>query len=324
MAVANQKTLIGLIILLLISNLVTGWYALNNSSTAKIDELVSHQAEYPFLDPTLPLLDRSNLITNIQELRSYLKALPAQNQDWASISLYVEVINTGANIAVNPDLAIWPSSLTKLPTAMVAMRKVEHGEWMLTETSFEILATDINAHDPNQNNFEVGQSYRLQDLLERMLLDSDNVAYNVLVRNLTPAELASISEAVGIDTFYNSDGRVSAKEYTRLLRALYLSTYLDKEHSNRLLAILNQSEFKGLLRSGLPQGIPFSHKWGINQTVNAYSDSGIVYLEKRPYLISVMIQAKTDDYTRNQQRAEELMKTISSRTFQYMQHYQVK
>jgi D-alanyl-D-alanine carboxypeptidase len=46
-----------------------------------------------------------------------------------SISIYYEQLNSGANISVNKDLRLWPASLTKLPVALVVMKKIESGGW---------------------------------------------------------------------------------------------------------------------------------------------------------------------------------------------------
>ncbi len=85
---------------------------------------------------------------------------------------------------------------------------------------------------------------------------------------------------------------MSSKEYTRLVRALYTSTYLDEQYSQFLLDILSRTSYDAYLGQGIPDTIRFSHKIGENIEENVISDSGIVYIVGRPYMISVMINYK--------------------------------
>ncbi len=158
-------------------------------------------------------------------------------------------------------------------------------------------------------------------LLERLLLESDNTAYRMLVKNFSDTDINTISEQVGLEALMSQDGKISAKDYTRLLRVLYLASYVDEEHSQFLLTLMQDSEFKNFIRAGLPSEVPYSHKWGTNVGVQVYSDSGIVYVEDRPFMISVMIQAKGDDQKENESKANALMKEIGQKTYEYIKNY---
>lgn len=317
---ASKKKLvvtnIVLIALLLISNI---WWLYQSKKTENPElALEAHLSQYPLLDPALAYYDKHDLIVDVQEIRKYLRNLPVENKDWADMSIYFEVLNTGANVSVNPDLQIWPASLSKLPVGMIAMRKVQLGEWDLKKTPFvltqNLLDTKFNADLADL----VGKTFSLDFLLDRLLLDSDNTAYNIIVSKLTEQELNSIAEAVGLEALVHEGGTMNAKDYTRLLRALYLGTYLNDEYSQKLLSLLNNSEFKGYIRAGIPSNVAFAHKWGIYLEKNIFADSGIIYLENRPYLISVMIQAKSDNHTANEQKAQKLMGEIGRKTYEFM------
>jgi hypothetical protein len=84
---------------------------------------------------------------------------------------------------------------------------------------------------------------------------------------------------------------------------------------------MQDSEFKNFIKAGLPPEVPFSHKWGTNIGVQVYSDSGIVYVEDRPYMISIMIQAKGDDQKENESKANALMREIGQKTYDYIKNY---
>lgn len=289
-----------------------------NKSGKSSGELADFAKQYPYIDPLRPLYRDESLIANIQPLRDYLKSLPEAHQDWAEISIYFEVLTTGSNISVNPDLKIWPASLSKLPVGMVAMNKVEKGEWSLTETKFMVRREDADLKLTPEVEAEIGKSFSLEFLLEKLLLESDNTAYNILVRQITPEEMAELPNLVGLEALIDPKGRMSAKDYSRLLRVLYLANYMNEDYSQKLLTLLDKSDFNGYLGAGMPEGVRFSHKWGTHNDRNVFADSGIVYLEDKPYMISVMVQGKGGDLEFNQKRADELMKEIGRKAYSFM------
>jgi hypothetical protein len=76
---------------------------------------------YPLIDPSRQFIPQEDYIINIQPLRDYLTSLGKQYPD--RISVYYEQLNSGANISVNKNLRLFPASLTKLPLAIVVVRK---------------------------------------------------------------------------------------------------------------------------------------------------------------------------------------------------------
>jgi pimeloyl-ACP methyl ester carboxylesterase len=60
--------------------------------------------------------------------------------------------------------------------------------------------------------------------------------------------------------------------------------------------------------------------WELNWDLafQVYSDSGIVYVENRPYMISVMIQGKSEDQEENELKSNALMKEIGEKTYEYI------
>lgn len=308
----HWKTL--LIFVLIISN-ITVYFAFK--AEPYVDPGVEYRKTYSLLDGNRRLAKPENLITNIQPLREYLKSLPEIHKDWADMSIYFEYLPTGANITVNPDLQIWPASLAKLPLAIVVMKRVESGQWSL-DTKITLTKEDADTIRTPDIVQEIGRSYDVKFLLERLLLESDNTAYRMLLKNFTREELDSIGAAIGIEQFFNEGGKVSAKDYSRLFRVLYLAAYVNEEHSQFLLRLMQDSEYRGMIKSGLPTETPFAHKWGTNLAINVFADAGIVYVNDRPFMISVMIQGRGNNSDDNQKRADELMKEIGQKSYEFI------
>ncbi|MEK7635479.1 MAG: serine hydrolase [Patescibacteria group bacterium] len=298
---------------LIMTNTATGawlWKAL------RVQE--SFKKRYPLIDISRNFTPQEHFITNIESLRKELRELVAkEGSDF--ISLYFEYLNTGANISINPDLNIWPASLAKLPLAMVVMKKVENGVWSL-DNELVMMEQDKDTHSGVLYKNAIGTRFTIETLLQELLSNSDNTAYRILLRNITSDELAGIIEAVGLDDLFKADGRVSAKEYSRLPRALYVSSFLKRDNSQKILQWLADSSFQEYLSSGLPDNILFAHKFGENEQFSAYADSGIAYVPNRPYLLTVMIQKKGNT-TEDREKVKELMKSISEKTYNYVANY---
>ena len=84
---------------------------------------------------------------------------------------------------------------------------------------------------------------------------------------------------------------ISPKSYTSILRSLYLSSYIQRGHSNSILNALTKTDFTDKLPVGVPSEIPVAHKIGVYDQDSqhpVYSDCGIVYLPNRPYALCVM------------------------------------
>ncbi len=304
------------IALLICTNLVTaGFY---------FYELYSHDHDinaYPLIDVSRHIIPQENFIVNIQPLREELNRMSTEFGE-GSLSLYVEFLNTGANISVGKDNYIWPVSLAKLPLAIAVMKKVETGEWTLAN-ELVLLENDRNAKSGDSKDplleFPIGTRFTIEKLLEELLVNSDNTAYNILLRNMHNDDIEVVIEELGLEELFTPDGKVSAKEYSRIFRSLYTSSFLKRANSQMILTWLDASTFNDFLAQSVPENIPFPHKYGENLSLGVYADSGIVYVPGRPYMISVMIKMPgtgTPNSTETA-RAREFMRQVSGAAYTY-------
>ncbi|MBI1975259.1 MAG: serine hydrolase [Parcubacteria group bacterium] len=272
---------------------------------------------YPLIDPARNFIPQEHFIVNLQPLREELRAL-VQKEGSGITSLYFEFLNTGANINIGQDLRIWPASLSKLPLAMAAMKKVESGIWQLgTELTLKEGQKDASFGTLFQN--PAGTRFSVERLLQALLINSDNTAYHVLFENMTPLEIGPVITETGLEALFDKMGFVSAKEYSRLWRALYTSSFLKRENSTRILKWLSESSFDRYLASGIEKDVIFAHKWGLNQDYHVFLDSGIVYTPYRPYIVTVMIQG--DGSAGEEEHARVTMENISAKVYRYITAY---
>jgi beta-lactamase class A len=291
----------------------------------KRSQVSDMRAQYPLLNPALALLGKENMIVDFQTLRDSLTNTYQTRDDYL-VSIYFEYLPTGANISINKDEKVWPASLIKIPVAMAAMKKVEEKKWKL-DNELVIMDEDKDTEYGELYKQPTGTTLTIENFLKESLINSDNTAHFVLLRNLEGEELEHVYTHLGLDDIIDAlkkapkkeaqeDNRITAKRYTIFFRSLYNATFLTPEYSQMFLGILEHAP-KELLSKGIPDDVTFVHKTGIRVDEAVRADAGIVYVPGRPYLITVMIQKKDKKHF-NEEEVSVLFKNISEEIYTYV------
>jgi len=267
---------------------------------------------FTLLDPARGLVNQKDLIVNIQPLRDSINIEYENDKD---ISVYFEYLPTGANISLNKDAEFYPASLLKVPVAMAVAKKIEQGEWKWSN-ELVLMPTDKDNKFGTLYKEPSNSKFTIEEIVRRSLSDSDNSAHFILVRNLEMNEMNDVYDHMGLDGFLKTEGSLSAKKYSVMMRALYAASYLSEENSQKLLKYLSQSPFSQYVQQGLPDDVTFAHKIGVDDDRKVYLDSGIIYTKGRPYLLTVMTKNK------NYETAQKIMADISKKAYNYVSDYE--
>ncbi len=208
--------------------------------------------------------------------------------DSKNVGIYIQDSTSGSWLGINEDNTFVPASLLKVPIAMATYKRFEAVEINLDDQLI-VREEDIDKQAGVPDRYIIGNSYKVRELLEWMLKISDNTAKNILKRNLSPEELNSVFTHVGIPNPYTeiSDNQnVTPRQYERIFKSLYFSTYLKPENSQVLLNMMTDTRVEGLLSAKLPWEIQVSHKYG--ERPDALHDCGIIYNKDKPYFICAM------------------------------------
>lgn len=298
------------LIMIILLIILSGWLYFGYIPKQSDEKDLLDMNKFALLNPIRKFMNQKDLIVNFQPIRDYLNTYEADQ----NVSIYFEYLNTGANISINKDVEFWPASMLKVPVAMAVAKRVEEGKWKW-DNKLVLMPGDKDEKFGTLYQEPTGSAFTIAELVRRALVDSDNTANFILVRNLEVAEITDVYEHIGLADFFSSTGDIGAKKYSVIFRALYSASYLSEENSQKLLDLLAQTEFKNYLQSALPGDVVFAHKIGTGVDKNVYLDSGIVYLKNRPYILTVMI--KSDD----EKSAEETMKKISKHIYGYVSNY---
>jgi beta-lactamase class A len=310
--VKNKKINRWLLAVILILIATNGWLSYFYIKNRDADSAVSENDKYNLLNPARKFVKQEDLIINFQPLRDYLNDKYEADQD---ISIYFEYLPTGANISISKDAEFYPASLLKVPITMAVAKKIERGEWEWTN-ELVLMSTDKDDKFGTLYKEPTNSTHTIEELVRRSLSDSDNTAHFILVRNLETEEIDDIYEHMGMKGFLDTEGKLSAKRYSVIFRSLYNSSYLSENNSQKLISYLAQSPYNEFIESALPKNIAFSHKIGISDSEKIFIDSGIVYAQNRPYIITIMTKNK-DDKT-----ARKVMADISEKAYNYVRDYE--
>ncbi len=270
---------------------------------------------YPLIDVSRNFVPQEDFIVNLQPLREKLRPIYAEYGE-DKISLYIEFLNTGGNISYNEIARYYPASLIKSPVAIAAVKKIEKGEWNW-DSELVLFSGDIQEQYGNLYREPIGTRFTIEKLLEEMLVNSDNTAYFILLRNLGAGALNDYLTEVGMTDLFDGNSNITAKEYTRLFRALYTSSYLERENSQKILEFLARAGKDRFLDKALPEDVIFAHKIGENDKQIIYADSGIVYIPNRPYVITVLFKGDGND---RKEKIEEFFEKVSRTTYEYFKN----
>lgn len=271
--------------------------------------------KFPLLSPRIFIENQNDLIINFVPLREKLQKYASENP--YRMGAYFEYLTTGNSIGVNEKESFVPASLLKLPLAMGVYKNYENKKL----TPNQALTLTDEERDPRFGTLwkqKSGTKLTVNETLQQLIIYSDNTAQEMLLKLLTGVEIDKVFDALDIPKTRDTDARpvVTAKNYSSILRCLYLACYLTKEDSNELLTVLTKTMFNDKLPAGVPPNIAVAHKIGVAESSSSssssvFTDCGIVYYPKRPYILCVMIQS-------NEQQATETIKNISKITYDFI------
>lgn len=225
-------------------------------------------------------------------------------------SVYVRGLNSGEWLSVNPTVFYYPASLMKVPVLIAVLKQAETNPHLLEvklkfsgETEFRYMSQ----YFAPSKKLEAGKSYTIEELLNRMIVYSDNDALSLLVEHVGKPLISRTFEELGLldpysEKSYREHGySMTVDQYVISLRVLYNASYLNKEMSERALDLLTRIEFRQGLVEGVPQDVPVAHKFGEHVWENIphgkeLHDCGIIYYPANPYLLCIMTRGDSFEY----------------------------
>ena len=238
-----------------------------------------------------------------------------QNLDGV-MGVAIEDLTTGDHYFLHEDEVFAQASSIKITVLANLYLQAEQGKLKLTDL-YTVQASDLVPDSDILNGLTPGVTrITLRDLATMMVAVSDNSATNVLIDRVGMPNVNAMLDALGLthtrlrrkmmDLQAAKEGREnisSPHEMMILLDAIYHGKVLNKESTADFFKMLSTNKNSWIPRD-LPAEIKIANKPGALEAVR--NDSGIVFVEGRPYVICVMTS-----FLRNERDGEEAISQIS-------------
>lgn len=307
---AKKNYLIILLLLLVVFVLLI--YHVRLIQDKEAQSISAKIARYPHLSVRALRENPNDLLLNFLPLRNNLRT---EISPWGeSFGMYFEYLPTGTSINVNGNSEFYAASLFKTPVVMALFHTRERlGK--KDDPIVEIKPENIDGKFGNLWKKGVGYKIKQSELVRLALEESDNTAIRSLFPFIGSVDFEEVYQGLDIDLDTDSRGAIlSAKSYSSIFKALYFSAVLKIDDSELILNHLSKTIFPDKLAAGVPSNIPVAHKIGnfIDSNGNeAFTDCGIVYKPRRPYLLCLV--SRTDEQT-----ARERMQDVSKIIYDYV------
>lgn len=282
---------------------------------------------------------RPLLICNTNAEKSYPELKPLEREleniidkekkvnNISAASVYFQDFKTDGRIDINKDEKFHSASIGKVPI-MIAIYK-------LAESNPAILFKKVRYEGGIDGNSEqeiqpkdypkIGETYTVDELIEKMIKYSDNISPRLLVSFVKPNTIVSLYRDFQVPLRFDPQNPedfdfITTKDISYFFRVLYNATYLTSELSEKALNLLSRVDYKNGLVAGVPAGVAVAHKFGLVSieekgviVERELNDCGIIYHPRNPYLLCVMTRSPA-----NIPNIENVIKDISAAAYEYV------
>lgn len=255
----------------------------------------------------------------VDDLEKYILE-QEQNGMVTHASVYFRDLAQGPTFGIKEKDNFAPASLLKVPLMLAYLNLYENDKTLLMQKlsykgTLETFKQEASASSPLIPNKE----YTIEELMEKMIIESDNGAYTLLFKGLSNLDLdgdilqQTMIELGLVNPDTPDEDTISVKSYASLFRQLYNASYLSAQTSEYALGLLSRSTYKRGIVAGIKEGVPVAHKFGERaigeKSEKQLHDCGVIYYPNNPYLLCVMTKGK--DY----KELEKVISEISKRVY---------
>jgi beta-lactamase class A len=262
---------------------------------------------------------------NPDDWKSLVNALNKRARQYSgSVGYVIKDLRTGDVAMSHAQNIFLSASLIKLPILCASYQAVQEGKLALS-TPITLQKADIHGGSGVLKRAAIGTVYTNRELLELMIVHSDNTAAALLIKQLgfdylqqTFTHLGLLDTEIHPDGFnlsarrVVSDNRTSPRDMGYLLEKIYRRELVSPEASDDMLLILKHQKLRDRLPKYLPLGWQIAHKTGLLR--KSCHDVGIVFSPKGDYMICVLTGEDS-----NYRAAKHFIASVGRITFDYYQ-----
>lgn len=224
---------------------------------------------------------------------------------------YLRLDNTPRNAYIYNSKPMRSASMIKVFIYGFAMQQVKEGTISLTEP-FVLSEKDMVGGAGVLTGYEVGTVLSFQELLELMIIESDNTATNIVMDRLG---MDKINEYISYNGYKDTilqrkmmdfqaveqgyENYTSVADLGLFYTRLYDNQCVDKDYDAMMIDILKQQQDTEALPTAFPYDV-VAHKTG--ELIGVYNDGGIVYGKENRIIVVL-----TDDYQNREKTIDKII-----------------
>ena len=238
----------------------------------------------------------------------------------------IEDLTSKETVFLKPDEVFPQASSIKIAVLAELYRQAQQDKLKLTDL-YTVRQSDLVFDSDIMNGLTPGVTrITLRDLATMMVAVSDNSATNVLIDRVGMENVNALLDSLGLahirlrrkmmDLKAASEGReniATPREMMTLLDALYRGKVLNKAMTDDFFNMLSTHKESWIPRD-LPGGIKIANKPGELEAVR--NDSGVIFLENRPYILCVMTT-----FLHNERDGEQAITDVSAATYRMFDRF---
>lgn len=239
-----------------------------------------------------------------KKLEKYLIAETALLGVSDNISLYFKDLDHGKEIAMDPTRSWIPASTIKTFVVLEAFRQRSLGlidfDQVITIKAENVVPTELETDEFPR--LREGATATIRQLVEAMVIQSDNTAYNTLLDILDRRNINLALKNIGItQTVVGEKLNLDADQFQKDLTVAGrqpntttvkdLSTFFDLLYNKKIgdadeiLAIFKRQKINNMIPALLPQETVVAHKTG--DWAPIYHDGGVIFKPEDPFILAV-------------------------------------
>lgn len=229
----------------------------------------------------------------------------------AEVAVAARTLDGKDELMIEPDKVFHAASTMKVAVMIELFNQVKTGTLRLDDpltvknqfhsiVDGSVYHLDVKSDSDEELYRSIGQPVTLEQLCERMITVSSNLATNLLIEKLGVENIRRTVAALGAEGLNVlrgvEDGKAfekglnnttTARGLLRLMESLAKGQAVDRKASRRMVEILKRQKFNEAIPAGLPPGTPVAHKTG--SITRIHHDAAIVYA-KRPFVLVILVR----------------------------------
>ncbi|MCX5707559.1 MAG: class A beta-lactamase-related serine hydrolase [Candidatus Omnitrophica bacterium] len=217
--------------------------------------------------------------------------------------IIIEDLNTGWQFSLNKDKLFPSASIVKIPIMAACFQAASEGRLNLND---EMVLRGANKTSGSGilKSAATGTAIPIEKLIDIMITNSDNTAANMLIEKLGFDYLNGYFKKSGLrhtnlsrkmmdfeDRKYGVENYTSASDISDLLEKFYHRKFINRQISEKCLAMLLRQKVNDRIPKKLPDDCPVAHKTGLEK--NVCHDAGIVFTQQGDFLICVLTKSRS-------------------------------